>query len=97
MIYIYQFNTDLEEFEEFNHEENVPLFEILDSDKILLFVDMNNNKVWIWEGKNSSIKMKFISAQSALHIRDKHDVTFTVITVDDKDETTAFKIMVGLI
>ena len=97
MIFIYQFNKELEVFEEFNPEENVPLFEILDSDKIFLFVDMNNGKVWIWEGKNSSTKMKFISAQSAAQIRDKHDVTFTISTVDDQDETVAFKIMVGLV
>lgn len=97
MIFIYQFNKDLEEFEEIITEENVPLFEILDSDEILIFVDMNNNRVWVWEGKNSSTKMKFISAQTAPQIRDKHDVTFTILTVDEQDETAAFKIMVGLV
>ncbi len=97
MIFIYQFNKELEEFEKFTQEENVPLFEILDSDKILLFVDMNNNRVWIWEGKNSSTKMKFISAQLASQIRDKHDNTFTISTVDEQNETTAFKLMVGLV
>lgn len=97
MIFIYQFNKELEEFEKFTQEENVPLFEILDSDKILLFIDMNNNRVWIWEGKNSSTKMKFISAQSASQIRDKHDNTFTISTVDEQNETTSFKLMVGLV
>jgi hypothetical protein len=97
LIFIYQINTELEEFEEVIHEENVPLFELLDSDKILLFVDMNNGKVWIWEGKNTSTKMKFISAQSASNIRDKHDVTFTISSVDDGEELAAFKILVGLV
>ncbi|TKJ22081.1 MAG: hypothetical protein CEE43_07645 [Promethearchaeota archaeon Loki_b32] len=97
MIFIYQFKEELEDFEEIEVVENVPLFELLDSDKILLFVDMHESKVWIWEGKNTNTRMKFIAAQAALHIRDKHDISFTITSVDDKDETNAFKLFVGLV
>ncbi len=97
MIFLYQFRKELEDFEELEVHENVPLFELLDSDKILLFVDIHNRKVWIWEGKNTNTRMKFISAQAAPHIRDKYDTTFTISSVDEKDETAAFKIMVGLL
>ncbi len=97
MIFVYQFNEEIGDFEEVEIHENVALFELLDSNKILLFVDMNNSKVWIWEGNNTSTRMKFISAQAAPHVRDKHDVTFTITSVDDKEETAAFKILVGLL
>ena len=97
MIFLYHFNEELEDFEELEVEENVPLFELLDSNKILMFVDENNKRIWIWEGKNTKPRMKFISAQKAPHIRDKYDITFTISTVDEKDETAAFKILVGLI
>lgn len=97
MIFVYQFKEELEDFEEVEVKENVPLFELLDSDKILLFVDMNNNKVWIWEGANTNPRMKFISAQAAPHIRDKHDLTFTITSIDENEETAAFKVLVGLI
>ena len=97
MIIIYQFNKDLGEFEEVELKENTPLFELLDSEKILLFVDVHDKKVWMWEGKNTSTRMKFISAQEAPNIRDKHDLAFTLSTVDDGDETAAFKIIVGLL
>ena len=97
MIILYQFNNDIGEFEEVEVKENIPLFELLDSDKILLFVDNHDKKVWMWEGKNTSTRMKFISAQEAPKIRDKHDMTFTVSSVDDGDETVAFKIIVGLL
>ena len=97
MIITYQFNKDLEEFEEVEVKENIPLFELLDSDKILLFVDKNDKKVWIWAGKNTSTRTKFIAAQEAPKIRDKYDMTFTVSSVDDGDETAAFKIIVGLL
>ena len=97
MIIIYQFNEDLGEFEGLEVKENTPLFELLDSDKILLFVDIHDKKVWMWEGKNTSTRMKFISAQEAPKIRDKHDMTFRISSVDDGDETAAFKIIVGLL
>jgi hypothetical protein len=97
LIILYQFDNDAGGFEEVEIKENTPLFEILDSDKILLFVDIHNKKVWMWEGKNTSTRMKFISAQEAPNIRDKHDLAFTLSTVDDGDETAAFKIIVGLL
>jgi hypothetical protein len=97
LIIVYQFNKDLGEFEEVEVKENTPLFELLDSEKILLFVDIHDKKVWMWEGKNTSTRTKFISAQEALKIRDKHDITFTISSVDDGDELAAFKIIVGLL
>ncbi|MFW9823006.1 MAG: hypothetical protein ACFFE4_08735 [Candidatus Thorarchaeota archaeon] len=97
MIIVYQFNNDSGVFDEVEIEENKALFELLDSDKILLFVDIHEKKVWIWEGKNTSTRMKFISAQAAPKIRDKHDLAFTISSVDDGDETAAFKILVGLV
>ncbi|MFX1390441.1 MAG: hypothetical protein ACFE9Z_10290 [Promethearchaeota archaeon] len=97
MIFIYQFKEDLENFEELEIKENVPLFELLNSDKILLFVDSHNSKVWIWEGKNVNPRMKFISARVATQIRDKYDISFSISSVDDGEETAAFKILVGLV
>ena len=97
MIFVYKFNEELGEFEEIEIKENVPLFELLDSDKILLLVDVHSEKVWVWQGKNTSTRMKFISAQEAPKIRDKHDIAFTLSSVDEGDETAAFKILVGLI
>lgn len=97
MIIVYQFNEDLGEFEGVEVKENTPLFEVLDSEKILLFVDKHDKKVWMWEGKNTSTRMKFISAQEVPKIRDKHDMTFRISSVDDGDETAAFKIIVGLL
>jgi len=97
LIILYQFNNDLGGFEEIENKENNPLFDLLDSDKVLLFVDTHGKKVWMWGGKNTSTRMKFISAQEAPKIRDKHDMTFTISSVDDGDETAAFKILVGLL
>ena len=97
MISIYQFNKELGDFEETELIENVPLFELLDSNKILLFVDAHEKNVWIWQGENTSTRMKFVSSQTALHIRDKHDISFMIHSIDESEETAAFKIFVGLV
>ncbi|MFX0034055.1 MAG: hypothetical protein ACFE9I_00265 [Candidatus Hermodarchaeota archaeon] len=97
MIFVYQFKEELQDFEEIEVKENVPLFELLNSDKILLFVNQHDQKVWMWEGANTNPRMKFIAAQAAPHVRDKHDITFTITSVDENNETAAFKILVGLI
>lgn len=85
------------DFEEIEPQENIPLFELLDSNKILLFVDGHDGNVWIWQGKNTTTRMKFVSAQTAPHIRDKHDISFMIHSVDEGEEIAAFKILVGLI
>lgn len=97
MIVVYQFSKELEDFEEVEVKENVPLFELLDLNKILLFVDSRDSKIWIWQGANTNPRMKFISVQAAPNIRDKHDIAFTITSVDDGEETAAFKILVGLV
>ncbi|MFW9867686.1 MAG: hypothetical protein ACFFEN_16445 [Candidatus Thorarchaeota archaeon] len=97
MIFVYQFNEDIGKFAEVEIKENVPLFELLDSSKVLLFVDVHDKRVWIWEGKNTSTRTKFISAQEASKIRDKHDISFSISSVNDGDETVAFKVFIGLV
>lgn len=93
---VYELNNQSEKFEELEIEENVPLFELLDSNKILLFIDSHNRKVWEWQGRNTSTRMKFITTQLVPGIRDKHDIAYTITTVDEGEETVAFKIMIGL-
>ena len=60
-------------------------------------MDSHNSKVWMWEGENTNPRIKFISVRAAPHVRDKHDTTFTITSVDEGEETAAFKILVGLI
>ncbi|MHA1344488.1 MAG: hypothetical protein ACTSQG_10900 [Promethearchaeota archaeon] len=95
-VIVYQFNDQLSEFEELDIEENLPLYELLDSDFILLFVDPAHYSVWVWQGSNTTTRMKFISAKIAPNIRDRHGIAYKITTVDDGNETLAFKIMVGL-
>ena len=85
-----------ESYEEINIEQNVTLYSILDTDKILFFIDPNNSKVWVWEGKNTTTKMKFISARVASEIRDKVAITCSIATVDEDNEPDDFLSLIGL-
>ncbi len=59
---IYQFNDKEGGYEELEIEEDFPLNELLDSEQILLFVDPERYKVFVWQGLNTTTRMKFISA-----------------------------------
>lgn len=95
-IVVFQFNDELGEFEELEIDEEIPLHELLDPDFILLFVDPQRYRVWVWQGSNTTTRMKFISAKIAPNIRDQYGIAYKITTVDDSNETLAFKIMVGL-
>ena len=71
-------------------EEHDTLFSILDADKILFFIDSLNSTVWVWEGKNTNTKMKFIAARIASTIRDRYGITYNIIIVDQDNEPEEF-------
>ena len=93
---VFRFYDDLSQFQELEIQEDLQLYELLDSDFILLFVDHKSYRVWIWLGNNVTTRMKFISAKMAPSIRDRYGTAFKITAVDDGNETTAFKAMVGL-
>jgi len=97
-VIVYQFNDELGEYEELEieEEEDFNLYDLLDSDNILLFVDPEHYRVWVWQGTNTTTRMKFISAKLAPNIRDKHGIAYKITTVDEGNETLAFEIMIGL-
>ncbi len=101
-LIIYQFNDEEGEFEELEieeeegDEEEFKLYDLLDSENILLIVDPAHYRVWVWHGLNTTTRMKFISAKIAPSVRDLHGIAYKITTVDDGNETQAFRIMIGL-
>lgn len=93
---VFKLNLQSEEFEELKLTQDDKVEHLLDSDEILLFIDSMNCRVWIWEGRNTSPRMKFISAEEAPKIRDQCAFDYSITTVDDGDEPIEFKIILGL-
>ncbi|MFX0019135.1 MAG: hypothetical protein ACFFAK_06345 [Promethearchaeota archaeon] len=95
-IIVYQFNDQIGDFEELIIDPEIELKDLLDDDFILLFIDPKHYRVWLWHGYNTTTRMKFIAAKMASPIRDKHGIAFKITTVDQDNETIAFKVMLGL-
>lgn len=95
-IIVFQYNDELNEFQELELGPGIELIELLDSDFILLFIDPTRYRVWIWHGSTTTTRMKFIAAKLAPSIRDRYGIGFKISAVDEGNETLGFKIMVGL-
>ncbi|MFX1496687.1 MAG: hypothetical protein ACFFBH_04090 [Promethearchaeota archaeon] len=95
-IVVYQFNDTIGDFEELIIDADIELKDLLDDDFILLFVDPQHYRVWLWHGFNTTTRMKFLAAKMAAPIRDKHGIAFKITAVDQDNETLAFKVMIGI-
>ncbi len=95
-IRVYQLNDELAEFEELELEADVHLYEILKPSLVLYFIKASKYRSYIWAGSETSVRMKFIAASAASNIRDQIGPAIKISTVDEHEESHAFKIMVGL-
>ena len=95
-ITVYQFNDVIGDFEELIIDPELKLKDLLDDDFILMFVDPQHFRVWLWHGFNTTTRMKFIAAKMAHIIRDKHVFAFKINAVDQDNETQGFLVMIGL-
>ena len=94
-ITVYQFNDEIGDFEELIIDPDLKLEDLLDDEFIILFVDPQHNRVWMWVGYNATTRMKFIAAKTAQPIRDKHGIAFKLTTIDQDNESHGFKVMLG--
>lgn len=87
-----------EENEDFREIEDIEgdIHTIFNSSSIFIIVDPIDKEIWIWMGKNASIRKKFIATQNAPNIRDKYGVDFKIVTVDEGSEPLEFIEIVGL-
>ena len=95
-IRIFEFNDVKGEFEELDIDPELPLYNLLDSSSILLFIDPKNKRVWIWIGNNSTTKMKFYAVYLSYSIRDRYAFGYKIVSINEGDESREFKIMIGL-
>ncbi len=95
-LIVFQYNDELNEYQELEVEEDVQMHELLDPDFILLFVDSKRYRIWIWHGSNTTTRMKFIAAKLAPSIRDRYGIGFKIAAVDEGNETLGFNIAAGI-
>jgi hypothetical protein len=95
-LIVFQYNDELNEYQELEIDDRVEITELLDPDFILLFVDPKKYRVWIWHGANTTTRMKFIAAKLAPGIRDRYGIGYKISAVDEANETVGFNVMAGV-
>ena len=95
-IIVFQYNDELNEFQELELADDIEIPELLDPDFVLLFVDPSRYRVWIWHGSNTTTRMKFIAAKLAPSVRDRYGIGFKISAVDEGNETVGFKVAAGI-
>ena len=90
-ILIFQLDSQSEKFKKADIAKNVKLEALLYHDLILFFIDLDNKQAYIWEGKKTKPRQRFLSAQLAPKIRDQYAIDSSITAVDDGNETIAFK------
>jgi len=91
-ILVFEVIEDMETCKQ--REIDYPLLENFKSDSIYIIVDPFNKEVWIWNGKNANIRLKFIAAKIAPSIRDQHGIDYMITAIDEDYEDKAFKNLV---
>lgn len=69
---------------------------VLSSDKVLIVIAENNKKIYLWKGKNSPVRKKFVGAQKANAIRTEYGFAYKVIAMDETDEAADFLALIGM-
>jgi len=95
-VIVFNYNDEKAEYEELEIDDDFPLYELLESDRILLYIDKKKSKVWHWIGSNTTTRMKFIAAKLVENTRNNYGISFRIIPVDEGSEPKEFKILVGL-
>jgi hypothetical protein len=93
---VYKFNHEIRDFEELLLDPDVKLKNLLDDDSVLLFVDPQHFRAWLWHGYNTTTRMKFILAKNAPAIRNKLGIAFKIVAVDQDNESQGFFSMLEL-
>jgi len=94
---IYEFNENLEDFEELELHETFFVPDLLVPMITLLFIDDKRKCVWLWFGKRTTIRDKFVSARRSSTFRDRHGIYYRIKTIDQGYEPEEFKEWLGLV
>ncbi|MFX1317377.1 MAG: hypothetical protein ACFE9T_16050 [Promethearchaeota archaeon] len=98
-IIVYQYNDQIGEFEELIIAPETELLDLLDDDRILLFVEPKHFRMVLWQGYNTTTRMKFSAAKKLVQIRNKFDKenNYDIIFVDQGYENPVFRLKSDLI
>lgn len=93
-VVVFKLNEEEAIFEQVEVDQD-NLDSVLDSRSILLFLNPMRFKAWIWNGCESTTRMKFIAKELAPVVRDRGAVAMNLQSADDGKEPLLFKVLMG--
>ena len=62
----------------------------LNSERVVIVVDDDTEKIYIWKGNSAPVRLKFIAARQASAIRMQKGMEYKVVSVDEGEELSDF-------
>ncbi|MFX1263473.1 MAG: hypothetical protein ACFFAZ_15435 [Promethearchaeota archaeon] len=62
----------------------------LESENVYCIIDDTSKSIFIWKGRRSGVRKKFIGAQTANRMRSEYGTTFKVHSLDEGEEPAVF-------
>lgn len=59
-------------------------------DQVLIIIDDDGHRIWIWKGEEAPVRRKFIAARRASGIRDERGLAYRIISEDQRNEDKEF-------
>ncbi len=70
--------------------DSAPAKTHMKNDEVLIVVDDEERRIWIWKGSEAPVRRKFIAARRASGIRDQRGLTYKIISEDHGSESEVF-------
>ncbi|MFX0169715.1 MAG: hypothetical protein ACFE89_10220 [Candidatus Hodarchaeota archaeon] len=67
----------------------------LDSERVLIIVDDDDRKIWLWKGAEAGVRKKFIAARQGQAVRSQRGLVYKVMSIDGGDEPDDFLVLLG--
>ena len=75
---------------------NGDLKDELESSRVLIIVDDEERRIWLWIGGVCSVRKKFIGACQAQAVRNQRSLVYKVKTIEAGEEPSEFLLLMGL-
>ncbi len=70
--------------------------DVLSGDRVVIVVVEKQRKIYLWKGKQSSVKKKFVGARKASDLRAEWGLSFKVVPMDEGEEDGDFLGLLGV-
>ncbi|MFW9935057.1 MAG: hypothetical protein ACFFDU_06075 [Candidatus Thorarchaeota archaeon] len=67
----------------------------LNTERVLIIVDDDDKKIWLWKGTEAGVRKKFIAARQGQAVRSQRGLVYKVMSIDGGEEPDAFLALLG--